>query len=116
MTVPGIEIFVGFLTSLCAKWAPQNAPKTGNAAWRKASLWAWPRSRNAGAKLPSNPRFEGLVCHLMRVRNAACDKLAEAQEKRNGGYGKIKGNGVWRAQPVVCTSFFAGRGVEARGA
>lgn len=34
---------------------------------------------------------------------------------REGVHGKIKGNGLWQAQPFVCTAFFAGYGVGARG-
>lgn len=34
---------------------------------------------------------------------------------REGAHGKIKGNGLWRAQLLVCTAFFAGREIGARG-
>ena len=34
---------------------------------------------------------------------------------REGAHGKIKGNGLWQAQPFVCTAFLAGCGVGARG-
>lgn len=32
-----------------------------------------------------------------------------------GAHGKIKGNGLWRAQPFVCTAFLGGRGAGSRG-